>query len=45
MKRNEINKYREFACKVLYTLALALTNHNHKWTNSERKLYEKATKA
>ncbi len=30
---------------ALDVLALALTNHNHKWTNTERKLYEQATKA
>ncbi len=38
-------KYRELVVKALDALALALTNHNHEWTNNERKLYEKAIKA
>jgi len=28
--------------EALDALALALTDHNHQWTNKERKLYEKA---
>jgi len=28
---------------ALDTLALALTEHHHQWTNDERSLYEKAT--
>ncbi len=43
--KNGKNKYRELACKALDVLALALTNHNHKWTNIERKLYEKAIRS
>jgi hypothetical protein len=37
-------KIREIALKALDMLALALTNHHHKWINSERKLYENAVK-
>jgi len=28
--------------KALNILAVALTDHEHQWTNEERKLYEKA---
>jgi hypothetical protein len=42
---SEKNKVRELTIRALDALALALANHNHKWTSSERKLYEKATKA
>ena len=30
---------------ALDTLALALVDHNHQWTKSERRLYERAIKA
>lgn len=45
MEKSKKIKYRDLAHKALDELALALTNHHHKWTNTERKLYEKAIKA
>ena len=39
MKSTEIIK------EALDRLAAALVKHNHKWTNQERRLYNKAIKA
>lgn len=43
MKTLELDKV-QVVIKALDALALALTDHNHKWTNGERRLYERATK-
>ena len=32
----------EIVIEALDKLALALTDHEHQWTNEERKLYERA---
>lgn len=45
MRKSEKNKYREITHRALVALALALVGHNHKWTNLERRLYEKSIKA
>jgi hypothetical protein len=37
-------KHRERLLRAIDLLAIALTNHAHKWSNTERKLYESAVK-
>jgi len=36
------DKNKQVIIRALDKLALALTDHNHQWTNEERRLYEKA---
>jgi hypothetical protein len=41
-KASLTEKDKRIIIRALDKLALALTDHNHQWSNEERKLYERA---